>query len=96
MGSPGACGFTVLGVGMSFVVHVELLLAGLDTVPWGAAVAGQGVYRGSNQRFERKRSEFVTTLNDDRLMASAAIMGDSNQPVNGYSTPAASGTPNAL
>ena len=31
-----------------------------------------------------------------RLMASAAITGESSQPVNGYSTPAASGTPSAL
>lgn len=31
-----------------------------------------------------------------RLIASAAIIGDSNQPVNGNSTPAASGTPSAL
>ncbi len=31
-----------------------------------------------------------------RLMASAALIGESSQPVNGYSTPAASGTPSAL
>ena len=29
-------------------------------------------------------------------MANAAIIGDSNQPVNGYSNPAASGIPSAL
>ncbi len=32
----------------------------------------------------------------DRLMAAAAIMGDSIRPKNGYSTPAAMGTPSAL
>ena len=31
-----------------------------------------------------------------RLMASAAISGDSNHPVNGYRTPAAIGTPRPL
>jgi hypothetical protein len=31
-----------------------------------------------------------------RLIASAAIIGDNYQPVNGHSTPAASGTPSAL
>ncbi|ABZ96578.1 Hypothetical protein LEPBI_I0439 [Leptospira biflexa serovar Patoc strain 'Patoc 1 (Paris)'] len=31
-----------------------------------------------------------------RLMASAAISGDNNHPVNGYSTPAAIGTPMPL
>ena len=44
----------------------------------------------------RKRSALVITDTELKLMASAAIMGDSSQPVNGYSTPAASGTPNAL
>ena len=31
-----------------------------------------------------------------KLMAKAAIIGDSSHPVKGYSTPAASGTPSAL
>ena len=44
----------------------------------------------------RKRSAFVMTDTDDRLIANAAIIGDNNQPVNGYNTPAASGTPSAL
>ena len=43
-----------------------------------------------------KRRAFEMTDTEDRLMASAAIMGDSSQPVNGYKTPAASGTPSAL
>jgi hypothetical protein len=31
-----------------------------------------------------------------KLMAKAAIIGDSSHPVNGYSAPAASGMPSAL
>jgi hypothetical protein len=31
-----------------------------------------------------------------RLMASAAIIGESSHPVNGYRTPAAKGTPKEL
>ena len=44
----------------------------------------------------RKRSALVITDTDDRLIANAAIIGDNNHPVNGYNTPAASGTPSAL
>jgi hypothetical protein len=44
----------------------------------------------------RSRSAFVMTDTDDRLIASAAIIGDSNKPVSGYNTPAAIGTPSAL
>ena len=45
---------------------------------------------------DRRRNAFVITEAELRLIASAAIMGESSQPVNGYSTPAASGTPSAL
>ena len=44
----------------------------------------------------RRRSALPITDAELRLIASAAIIGDSSQPVNGYSTPAASGTPSAL
>lgn len=44
----------------------------------------------------RKRSALVMTDTDDRLIAAAAIIGDSRVPVNGYSTPAATGMPMAL
>ena len=44
----------------------------------------------------RKRSALPITDAELKLIASAAIIGDSSQPVNGYSTPAASGTPIAL
>jgi len=44
----------------------------------------------------RSRSALPTTDAELRLIASAAIIGDSSQPVNGYSSPAASGTPSAL
>ena len=42
------------------------------------------------------RNALNTTDAELKLIASAAIIGDSNQPVNGYNTPAASGTPSAL
>jgi len=44
----------------------------------------------------RSRSALPTTDAELRLIASAAIIGDSSQPVNGYSSPAARGTPSAL
>ncbi len=44
----------------------------------------------------RKRSALLTTDTELRLIASAAIIGDSTMPNHGYSTPAASGTPTAL
>lgn len=42
------------------------------------------------------RSALPTTLTDDSAMAAAATAGDKSQPVNGYSRPAAKGTPAAL
>ena len=44
----------------------------------------------------RKRSELPMTDTDDKLIASAARSGLSNQPVIGYRTPAAIGMPSAL
>ena len=44
----------------------------------------------------RRRSALPITEAELRLIASAAIIGDSSQPVNGNSTPAASGTPSAF
>jgi len=44
----------------------------------------------------RRRSALLTTDTDDKLMASAATIGDSVMPNNGYNTPAANGTPIAL
>lgn len=44
----------------------------------------------------RKRSALVITEAELRLIAAPLIIGDSNQPVNGNNTPAASGTPRAL
>ena len=43
-----------------------------------------------------RRKALLMTETELRLMASAAIIGDSNQPVNGNNTPAASGTPSML
>jgi hypothetical protein len=42
------------------------------------------------------RREFVITEAELRLMAAAASTGLNNKPKNGYSTPAAIGTPSAL
>ena len=44
----------------------------------------------------RSRNALLMTETDDRLIASAASMGDSSTPVTGYSTPAAIGMPSAL
>jgi hypothetical protein len=44
----------------------------------------------------RSRSALVMTETELRLIASAAIIGDSSRPVNGYSRPAARGMPRAL
>jgi hypothetical protein len=44
----------------------------------------------------RKRKALLITETELRLIASAPIMGDNSQPVNGNSTPAASGTPSRL
>ncbi|CAM4291367.1 hypothetical protein COAQ111491_15450 [Comamonas aquatilis] len=43
-----------------------------------------------------KRSALKITDTELKLIASAAIMGDSSHPVNGYRTPAAIGTPMPL
>ena len=43
-----------------------------------------------------KRKALPTTDTELKLIATAAIIGDSSRPVNGYSTPAAIGTPIAL
>jgi len=69
---------------------------------WRAARAGTTVCREakgqcSGPRLLRfKRKAFVITDAELRLIASAAIMGESSNPVNGYSTPAAIGIPSAL
>ncbi len=42
------------------------------------------------------RSELAMTLTDESAMAVAASTGESSMPKNGYSTPAATGTPAAL
>ena len=66
-----------------------------------APVDGGGVHEGLAARVpgdpaRLSRKAFEMTDTELRLMASAAIIGDSSQPVNGNSTPAASGTPSAL
>lgn len=51
---------------------------------------------GHAMRAERRRREFPITLTDDSAMAAAAMAGESVRPINGYRTPAATGTPAAL
>jgi len=51
---------------------------------------------GHSTRTARSRSAFAITLTDDNAIAAAATTGDNNRPENGYSTPAASGTPAVL
>ncbi len=44
----------------------------------------------------RRRRAFEITETEDKLIAAAAIMGDSKRPKAGYRTPAAIGTPRVL
>ena len=44
----------------------------------------------------RSRSALVMTVTDEKLIAAAAIIGDRTRPNNGYSAPAATGTPTVL
>jgi len=53
-------------------------------------------YRPGSKGALRSRSALLTTETELRLIASAAIIGDSTRPNAGYSTPAASGTPMPL
>lgn len=47
-------------------------------------------------RTKRSRKELPITLTDDSAIAAAAMIGDRRMPKNGYSAPAAIGTPAAL
>lgn len=55
-----------------------------------------GVGPQTHTRLRRRRSALPMTDTELKLMARAAIMGDSSQPVSGYSTPAAMGMPSVL
>jgi len=61
-----------------------------------------GVLRGMRHRAlprgvqPRTRSALLMTETEEKLIASAAIIGLSSQPKNGYSTPAAIGMPSRL
>lgn len=57
---------------------------------------GTRLRRGHAQRRVLNRKALPTTDTEDRLIASAAIIGLSSQPNTGYSRPAAIGTPSAL
>lgn len=52
---------------------------------------------GTTYNFKfRSRSALITTEKELNVIAAAAIMGLSSSPKNGYSTPAAIGTPSKL
>jgi hypothetical protein len=50
----------------------------------------------SHSSILRRRSELVMTDTELKLIAAAAMIGESSKPKNGYKTPAAIGTPAAL
>ena len=54
-----------------------------------------GIVIAAYDRLRRRRA-LLTTDTDDKLIASAAIIGESVTPNDGYNTPAAKGTPSAL
>jgi len=75
----------------------------LRVYPHAATYAGRSseafvnVPSGARYTWTRlRRRALPTTDTELRLIAKAAIIGFSNKPVNGYSTPAATGTPSAL
>ncbi len=80
---------------MSCGAHVELFC---QAGAWNAVARwiAHGAQSPAYSRTRFSRSALLTTDTDDRLMAAAAMMGESNSPNTGYSTPAATGTPSAL
>lgn len=50
----------------------------------------------AHKLIRRNRKALVITDTELKLMAAAAIMGESSRPKKGYNTPAATGTPAAL
>lgn len=58
----------------------------------GAGVGGVLIY----SRILFNRSALPITDTELKLMAAAAIIGESSMPKKGYNTPAATGTPNTL
>jgi hypothetical protein len=83
----------------------QLLLSPRDLAGFGPTYSGGEGFQASfvanyvGNRYSdmlRRRSALPITDMDERLIASAAMSGLNNQPVTGYSTPAASGIPNAL
>ena len=71
----------------------EVLLV-LD--PHSDACDERPIRRAIHSFVARSLSAFVITETELKLIAAAAIMGLSNNPKNGYRTPAARGTPSAL
>src|SRR5687767_12965640 len=59
----------------------------------GALGGLSDVHRESSRSSVRSRSALPITDTDERLIASAAIIGLSSRPVTGYKIPAATGTP---
>lgn len=75
--------------------RVSWVRASMAGPAWGDSAGRLGPAQG-DQVPRRSRSALAITEAELRLIASAATIGDSSQPVNGNSSPAASGTPSAL
>ncbi len=69
-----------------------------DHVADGRPFEQEGYARAPSRYTLTRRSRSALPITDTELkdMAAAAIMGDSRMPKNGYSTPAAMGTPRLL
>ena len=79
---------------LGVVVLISVLLVHL---PWATRPKGRRIadYLVQSLTFLNLNA-FPMTETELRLMAAAAIIGESSSPKNGYRSPAATGTPSAL
>ena len=82
--------------GKKIEFSLDRRLAAFSVHKWTAGRTSACVCNSAHHSTRFNRNALNTTDAELRLIASAAIIGDSNQPANGYSTPAANGTPSAL
>jgi hypothetical protein len=81
------------GLSIAIVIVPALgLRARLEDLQGSAEAAGAGRQSGARLR----RSALAMTDTELKVIAALAIIGLSNTPVTGYSTPAAIGTPSTL
>jgi hypothetical protein len=92
---------------MMYLLGIMLIAAGLRRIRCESPCNRMLVGNANNQSFfsfetfhqiftRRKRNAFITTENEDALMAKAANIGLINMPNAGNKSPAATGTPAAL